>query len=111
MTRASEFLNLAAAQAELGDREKALQSCEQAHSLDPDGTYLSLPSAWIYQTLGDSDRALHYFKRVLSVNPGLEHIRKVVDRINPFAFEKVGRNEACPCGSGVKFKKCHGKGL
>lgn len=23
---------------------------------------------------------------------------------------KVGRNEACPCGSGLKFKKCHGKG-
>ena len=21
---------------------------------------------------------------------------------------KVGRNEACPCGSGKKFKKCHG---
>jgi preprotein translocase subunit SecA len=22
---------------------------------------------------------------------------------------KVGRNEACPCGSGKKFKQCHGK--
>ena len=21
---------------------------------------------------------------------------------------KVGRNEPCPCGSGVKYKKCHG---
>ena len=21
---------------------------------------------------------------------------------------KVGRNEACPCGSGKKFKQCHG---
>lgn len=20
---------------------------------------------------------------------------------------KVGRNEPCPCGSGIKFKKCH----
>ncbi|MBG02157.1 MAG: preprotein translocase subunit SecA [Acidimicrobiaceae bacterium] len=24
-------------------------------------------------------------------------------------FEKTGRNEACPCGSGKKFKQCHGK--
>ncbi|WP_329903520.1 preprotein translocase subunit SecA [Porphyromonas pogonae] len=24
---------------------------------------------------------------------------------------KVGRNELCPCGSGKKFKHCHGKGL
>ena len=23
-------------------------------------------------------------------------------------FGAVGRNEPCPCGSGVKFKKCHG---
>ncbi|MBU0539374.1 MAG: SEC-C domain-containing protein, partial [Gammaproteobacteria bacterium] len=22
---------------------------------------------------------------------------------------KVGRNEACPCGSGKKYKQCHGK--
>ncbi|MDA8111892.1 MAG: SEC-C metal-binding domain-containing protein [Nitrospiraceae bacterium] len=21
---------------------------------------------------------------------------------------KVGRNDPCPCGSGKKFKKCHG---
>jgi len=24
-------------------------------------------------------------------------------------YNKVGRNELCPCGSGRKFKKCHGK--
>ena len=24
-------------------------------------------------------------------------------------FPKVGRNEPCPCGSGLKYKKCHGK--
>ncbi len=24
-------------------------------------------------------------------------------------FQGVGRNDACPCGSGKKFKKCHGK--
>ena len=29
----------------------------------------------------------------------------------PFVREgrKVGRNEACPCGSGKKYKQCHGK--
>jgi hypothetical protein len=25
------------------------------------------------------------------------------------ATEKVGRNEPCPCGSGKKYKKCHGE--
>ncbi len=24
-------------------------------------------------------------------------------------FKGVGRNDPCPCGSGIKFKKCHGK--
>jgi hypothetical protein len=24
---------------------------------------------------------------------------------------KVGRNDPCPCGSGKKYKKCHGAGL
>lgn len=23
--------------------------------------------------------------------------------------QKVGRNEPCPCGSGTKYKKCHGR--
>ncbi|MBP9549862.1 MAG: SEC-C domain-containing protein [Chitinophagales bacterium] len=23
--------------------------------------------------------------------------------------KKVGRNDACPCGSGKKYKNCHGK--
>ncbi|WP_259464265.1 SEC-C metal-binding domain-containing protein [Pseudomonas prosekii] len=26
----------------------------------------------------------------------------------PAKFPKVGRNEHCPCGSGQKYKKCHG---
>lgn len=26
-------------------------------------------------------------------------------------FKGVGRNDTCPCGSGKKFKYCHGKGL
>ena len=24
-------------------------------------------------------------------------------------YAKVGRNQPCPCGSGKKFKHCHGK--
>jgi preprotein translocase subunit SecA len=26
----------------------------------------------------------------------------------PIDFTNVGRNDPCPCGSGKKFKKCHG---
>ena len=42
----------------------------------------------------------------LTLNRGDEPIAaKTVHREQ----DKVGRNEACPCGSGKKFKKCHGK--
>ena len=27
------------------------------------------------------------------------------------AEEKIGRNDPCPCGSGKKYKKCHGAGV
>ncbi|MGX7596282.1 SEC-C metal-binding domain-containing protein [Planococcus plakortidis] len=26
----------------------------------------------------------------------------------PIKVEKIGRNAACPCGSGIKYKRCHG---
>ena len=33
-------------------------------------------------------------------------------RVQPIRIEKkVGRNEPCPCGSGKKYKNCHGAGL
>ncbi|WP_157018861.1 preprotein translocase subunit SecA [Mesorhizobium xinjiangense] len=42
----------------------------------------------------------------------LEHSRTVDpeerDPDNPATWGKVGRNEPCPCGSGKKFKHCHG---
>lgn len=28
---------------------------------------------------------------------------------DPATWGKVGRNEVCPCGSGKKYKHCHGK--
>ncbi len=34
--------------------------------------------------------------------------RAEVDKANPATWGKVGRNELCPCGSGKKFKHCHG---
>ncbi|TVQ52470.1 MAG: preprotein translocase subunit SecA, partial [Rhodobacteraceae bacterium] len=32
-----------------------------------------------------------------------------VDPADPSTWGKVGRNDACPCGSGKKFKHCHGR--
>jgi len=32
-----------------------------------------------------------------------------IDKNNPETWGKVPRNSACPCGSGMKYKHCHGK--
>jgi uncharacterized protein YecA (UPF0149 family) len=29
--------------------------------------------------------------------------------IRPETLRKLGRNEQCPCGSGLKVKRCHGQ--
>ena len=45
-------------------------------------------------------------------NPNEEVIANSAPKIpqNPIRNElKVGRNDACPCGSGKKFKQCHGR--
>src|SRR3977135_3972857 len=31
------------------------------------------------------------------------------DPKNPASWGKIGRNEDCPCGSGKKYKHCHGR--
>jgi uncharacterized protein len=38
---------------------------------------------------------------VMQILPKMEAQRAKV-------FARTGRNEPCPCGSGAKFKKCHG---
>jgi preprotein translocase subunit SecA len=37
-----------------------------------------------------------------------EMVAEAIDPNDPASWGKVGRNEPCPCGSGKKFKHCHG---
>ncbi|WP_251869150.1 preprotein translocase subunit SecA [Enterococcus italicus] len=36
---------------------------------------------------------------------------ETVEPQKPVNAQKVGRNDPCPCGSGKKYKNCHGKGM
>lgn len=38
----------------------------------------------------------------------LDELQGRAEPEGPVRVKKVGRNEPCPCGSGRKFKKCHG---
>ena len=51
----------------------------------------------------DLDAQLEAHRRTLEAETMKEEA-KMIKRSNP----KVGRNDACPCGSGKKYKQCHG---
>ena len=43
-----------------------------------------------------------------AAHAGEEHAQKTMP---VHADRKIGRNDPCPCGSGKKYKNCHGKDL
>ena len=47
-------------------------------------------------------RPLRYFHGAGNIIPGLEQA------LAGKRATKIGRNDPCPCGSGKKYKKCHG---
>jgi preprotein translocase subunit SecA len=57
-----------------------------------------LPAAAIYS--GD-DRSGNATAVKTSARPAVQPIKR--------DLPKVGRNDLCPCGSGKKYKKCHGQ--
>jgi preprotein translocase subunit SecA len=78
----------------------------------PNGS-LAPPAPPVPQQASRLDPA--YAQKLLGPVPGSEQKRELHtnrDEGDPKkprkADAKVGRNEACPCGSGKKFKRCHG---
>ncbi|MEK7071964.1 MAG: SEC-C metal-binding domain-containing protein, partial [Patescibacteria group bacterium] len=49
-------------------------------------------------------------KSPMEADAGLQERKadKIIEDKSHFDGERVGRNDPCPCGSGQKFKKCHG---
>lgn len=54
--------------------------------------------------LGNSEPTREHTGTIVKNKPAEEK-----DPLNPETWGKVGRNEPCPCGSGKKYKQCHGK--
>lgn len=65
------------------------------------------------------NEAVHMFQGILGISEYLYRIRELslmYEGKVPIIFQqsikktkKIGRNELCPCGSGKKYKFCHGK--
>lgn len=89
--------------------DEAIQVAEEGLAHDRSMAYPYYGLGWLYLRKGDTNQATTYFKRAVGLDSNNEWIRKALETVNPYANQKVGRNEPCPCGSGKKFKKCHGK--
>ncbi len=44
-----------------------------------------------------------------NVAEGVTSTGTASDKLNPYAGMNISRNAPCPCGSGLKYKQCHGK--
>ena len=56
--------------------------------------------------LGSPPAAYGFGDTALAEAPVLTAVR---DPSDPSSWGRVGRNEPCPCGSGKKYKHCHGR--
>jgi len=127
---------IALAYAHAGDRERALAKVLSNLGTAEEAFVAECKAGDVYRQLGEADSAEVYYRRALAiaetgtdrreatllitslmVDTGRE---KDADRFlaEQIAAERlpakvdrlptVGRNEPCPCGSGKKYKKCHG---
>lgn len=101
-------LNLAAVLSWMGRNEEAKAEIAAGIEADRMAGYPYLSAGWIYLEAGMNDEAASAFSRACGFEPKNEEFRKALNLVNPYAQAKVGRNDPCPCGSGKKFKKCHG---
>ncbi len=51
-----------------------------------------------------AENSQHGGQNLAGQNPGQQQVKQAPVRVE----KKVGRNDPCPCGSGKKFKNCHG---
>ena len=64
----------------------------------------------ILAQLAEQQRELSNQNGVVAGNSGdRNELESTFDENNPASWGSPGRNEKCPCGSGKKFKHCHGR--
>ena len=78
--------------------------------------YKSRADEWLALATRSDDQGpfnlLWYSKEPWQPDPDLDNLARVLlkpGRVIHASGRKPGRNEQCPCGSGLKFKRCHGK--
>jgi uncharacterized protein YchJ len=127
---------IALAYAQAGDRQRALELVLENLEAAREPFISEFRAGDVYRELGEADAAEAYYRRSLAVaktagersEAALRIASSMIDsgrepeavaflaQQRALASEEqtraqlpsVGRNEPCPCGSGKKYKKCHG---
>jgi hypothetical protein len=107
--------------AESGQREEATAQLESNLKRFPDSFVTALKSGEALEALGDPAAAEVSYRRAIELAQDATEREEAVsllagfledsgraDEIGALAAPVVGRNDPCPCGSGKKYKKCHG---
>jgi Tfp pilus assembly protein PilF len=102
------FLNTAVSAANRGDLDLALELAQKSCEMDREQAYPLAVLGWIHMARKEDQAAASAFARANGREPRNEFFKRSLDLVNPYLSKKVGRNDPCPCGSGKKFKKCHG---
>lgn len=82
-------------EAEIAERQRDLERREQ--ELDRQRQRVRTPSRVELARMAD---------QIEPPDPGW--VRPATPAVVPIGFEGAERNQPCPCGSGLKFKRCHG---
>lgn len=90
---------------QMGDVAPAERELLNAETMDPDWEPVLLDLARFASDRGDAERGLALLSRG---GADEDHpIRQLLERHRSTPRSDVGRNDACWCGSGRKYKKCH----
>ncbi|KAB2737763.1 SEC-C metal-binding domain-containing protein [Brucella anthropi] len=76
-----------------------------------DGTYYMAQSFAVHKPTVRTEENAHVFEDAARMaQPARALNLNQTKRVSPpVKVKKVGRNDQCPCGSGSKYKKCHGR--
>jgi tetratricopeptide (TPR) repeat protein len=95
---------------QLGKPEDAIDALRRALSLDPSDASTAFNLGVVLVNQGHIAEGRHNLEAAArNGHPRASLAIESLSGPSPGARRsKVGRNQACPCGSGKKFKKCHG---
>ncbi|WP_095148469.1 YecA family protein [Pseudomonas sp. Irchel s3a18] len=76
-----------------------------------DGTYHRVQSFKVHIPTERTEENAHIYEDAERMAQSMRtvNLKQPKNDIPPLRIKKTARNDQCPCGSGAKFKKCHGR--